>query len=60
MPEFEIQHITRYIYEGPVRDSANQIILYPIKDRVPGCFKTGIDYIGQPGCGSLTLTTLWQ
>src|ERR1700753_3120467 len=32
MPEFEIQHITRYIYDSPVRDSANQIILFPIKD----------------------------
>lgn len=32
MPEFKIRHITRYTYEDPVRDSANQIILYPSKE----------------------------
>lgn len=32
MPRFNIHHITKYTYEGPVRDSANQIILFPIKD----------------------------
>jgi len=32
MPRFNIHHITKYTYEGPVNDSANQIILYPIKD----------------------------
>jgi len=32
MPRFKIQHITKYTYDGPVRDSANQVILYPIKD----------------------------
>jgi transglutaminase-like putative cysteine protease len=32
MPRFKIHHVTRYIYEEPVRDSANQIMLYPIKD----------------------------
>ncbi len=32
MPKFEIRHITKYSYEVPVRDSANQIMLYPIKD----------------------------
>jgi transglutaminase-like putative cysteine protease len=32
MSKFKIRHITKYSYEVPVRDSANQIILYPIKD----------------------------
>ena len=32
MSKFKIRHITRYTYEGQVRDSANQIILYPIAD----------------------------
>lgn len=32
MPKFKIRHITKYNYEVSVRDSANQIILYPIKD----------------------------
>lgn len=32
MAKFKIQHITKYTYEVPVRDSANQIMLYPIED----------------------------
>src|ERR1700734_485253 len=32
MPRFNIHHITKYTYEGPVRDSANQIVLYPVKE----------------------------
>jgi transglutaminase-like putative cysteine protease len=32
MPKFKIRHITKYVYEGSVRDSANQIMLYPIQD----------------------------
>lgn len=32
MAKFKIEHITRYTYEVPVRDSANQIMLYPIED----------------------------
>lgn len=32
MSKFKIRHITKYSYESPVRDSANQIILFPIKD----------------------------
>ncbi len=29
MPIFKIQHITRYAYDRPVRESANQIKIYP-------------------------------
>src|SRR3989442_13463425 len=32
MPRFIIHHVTKYIYEEPVRDSANQIMLFPLKD----------------------------
>lgn len=32
MPKFKIQHVTRYSYEVPVRESANQIMLYPMTD----------------------------
>lgn len=32
MSKFKIRHITKYVYETTVRDSANQIMLYPIKD----------------------------
>jgi transglutaminase-like putative cysteine protease len=32
MPKFKIQHITVYTYENPVRDSANQVMLYPVED----------------------------
>lgn len=32
MSRFSIRHITRYRYEEPVRDSANQIMLYPLRD----------------------------
>jgi transglutaminase-like putative cysteine protease len=48
MPEFEIQHITRYIYEGPVRDSANQIILFPIKDEYQDVIKQELHITGNP------------
>ncbi len=32
MSKFKIRHVTKYTYEEPVRDSANQIMLYPIQD----------------------------
>lgn len=32
MPKFKIKHLTQYTYQAPVRDSANQIILYPVND----------------------------
>jgi len=48
MPEFEIQHITRYIYDGPVRDSANQIILFPIKDEYQDVIKQELTITGNP------------
>jgi transglutaminase-like putative cysteine protease len=32
MPRFIIHHVTKYSYQSAVRDSANQIMLFPIKD----------------------------
>jgi transglutaminase-like putative cysteine protease len=48
MPEFEIQHTTRYIYDSPARDSANQIILFPIKDEYQDVLKQEITITGHP------------
>jgi transglutaminase-like putative cysteine protease len=48
MPEFEIQHVTRYTYEAPVRDSANQIILFPIKDLYQDVLKQELVITGNP------------
>jgi len=48
MPQLEIQHITRYLYDALVRDSANQIILYPIKDEYQEVVKQELNITGQP------------
>lgn len=32
MPKFHITHVTSYLYQEPINDSANQIMLYPIED----------------------------
>jgi transglutaminase-like putative cysteine protease len=48
MPQFKIQHITRYLYQGLVRDSANQIILYPIIDQYQEVLKHEINITGNP------------
>ena len=48
MPEIEIKHVTRYIYDSPVRDSANQIILYPINDEYQEVLKQDITITGNP------------
>ncbi|MDT3402899.1 transglutaminase family protein [Mucilaginibacter terrae] len=48
MPEFKIQHITRYTYEGIVRDSANQIILFPLTDVAQEVLKHDLTITGNP------------
>jgi transglutaminase-like putative cysteine protease len=48
MPRFKIHHVTRYTYEGPVRDSANQIVLYPIKDEFQEVLKQVLTITGDP------------
>jgi hypothetical protein len=48
MPQFSIHHVTKYTYEVPVRDSANQIILFPIKDEYQSVLKQDITITGDP------------
>lgn len=48
MPEFKIQHVTRYTYGSPVRDSANQIILFPIVDIYQDVIKHDLHITGNP------------
>jgi transglutaminase-like putative cysteine protease len=49
MPRFKIHHITRYTYEVPVRDSANQIMLYPLRDQFQDVLKQELLITGEPG-----------
>ncbi len=48
MPRFKIHHITKYTYDAPVRDSANQIILFPIKDEFQEVLKFDLNITGEP------------
>ena len=48
MPEFKIQHITKYTYDNFVRDSANKIILYPIIDIYQDVIKHDLTITGNP------------
>ena len=48
MPRFNIHHVTKYTYEGPVRDSANQIVLFPVKDEFQEVLKHELTITGEP------------
>ncbi|WP_158825539.1 transglutaminase family protein [Mucilaginibacter lacusdianchii] len=48
MPEFKIQHVTRYTYDSLVRDSANQITLFPIVDIYQDVLKHDLHITGNP------------
>jgi transglutaminase-like putative cysteine protease len=48
MPKFNIRHLTKYRYETTVRDSANQIMLYPIKDGYQDVIQHTIHVTGDP------------
>src|ERR1700744_1779798 len=48
MPEFKIQHVTKYSYPAPVRDGANQIILYPIQDEYQEVVRQELNITGEP------------
>jgi transglutaminase-like putative cysteine protease len=48
MPRFNIRHITKYTYEGPVRDSANQIVLFPVKDEYQEVLRQDLTITGDP------------
>lgn len=48
MPRFTIHHVTRYSYEQPVRDSANQIVLFPLRDEYQDVVKQELKITGDP------------
>src|SRR6195952_1074258 len=48
MSKFKIRHVTKYSYEVPVRDSANQIMLYPLKDNFQEVLEQSIWITGYP------------
>jgi len=48
MPRFKIHHITKYSYQNPVIDSANQIILFPVQDEYQELVKQKLTITGEP------------
>lgn len=48
MPRFQIHHITKYSYQNPVVDSANQVILFPIQDNYQELLKQKLKITGDP------------
>ena len=48
MPRFKIHHVTKYTYDTAIRDSANQIILFPIKDSYQDVLTQDIQITGDP------------
>ncbi|MFT3979426.1 MAG: transglutaminase family protein [Ferruginibacter sp.] len=48
MPRFIIQHITKYTYAEPVRESANQVKLFPIKDEYQLVESQKVNITGEP------------
>ena len=48
MPQFRIQHITRYTYEDQVRDSANQVMLYPLNNEYQAVLQHLLTISGNP------------
>jgi transglutaminase-like putative cysteine protease len=48
MSTFKIRHITKYTYEDSVRDSANQIMLYPVQDEFQEVLQHAIVISGNP------------
>ncbi len=48
MPRFKIHHITKYTYEGPVTDGANQIVLFPVKDEYQEVLSQELTITGEP------------
>ncbi|MBX7126650.1 MAG: transglutaminase family protein [Cyclobacteriaceae bacterium] len=48
MSRFRIRHITRYVYESPVRDSANRIMLFPLRDDLQEIVQHSLNITGSP------------
>ena len=48
MPRFKIHHLTKYSYDTPVRDSANQVMLFPVKDEFQELVRFELNISGEP------------
>lgn len=48
MPKFTIHHTTKYTYDSPVRDSTNQLMLYPVKDMYQQVLRHDLSITGEP------------
>ena len=48
MPRYYIHHVTKYTYPEPVRDSANRIMLYPVKDQNQEVQSQRLSITGEP------------
>ncbi len=48
MSKFKIRHVTRYSYEDQVRDSANQVMLYPLEDEFQDTLQQSVMVTGNP------------
>lgn len=48
MPRFKIHHVTKYSYDSPVIDSANQVILFPMQDDYQEVIKQKLTISGDP------------
>ena len=48
MPRFKINHVTKYSYNSPVIDSANQVILFPLQDEFQEVVKQKLTITGDP------------
>ncbi len=48
MPRFIIHHVTKYTYQQPVSDSANQIVLFPLVDETQELLNQQLIITGEP------------
>jgi transglutaminase-like putative cysteine protease len=48
MPVFNIHHITKYTYDRPVKESVNEIRLYPFADHTQETLHHELQITGQP------------
>ncbi len=48
MPTFQIQHITRYTYDRPVKDNISQIRIFPLQDQNQTLISAELNITGDP------------
>ena len=48
MPVFNIHHITKYEYDRPVKESVNEIKIYPFADSTQETLHHQVNITGQP------------